>query len=542
MASPKKPAVKKSETGHHVHHVHMKRPISRWWIFYTWMFGIFTFVVIGGAVTFVMDPTIIGDVDAKLGANVVAGQVNSFCVESLFKADDMVERDGYVYKRIKGSIVPIDIYFDGNYPETLSQELINRITILVPTAQVTKVDIRKSGSKGFQFNSLPYLVFDSKAQDSALYKQFAGQLEKQKGKLLLSGALVAPGIRSVLAQPEGSGLRIGSSEAAVKVTMYSDFDCPSCKDFFLTWYDRFNTDYIRSGKVLFILKNITQNASSKTLDAAKAVRCIGEQGRFDEIEKRIFNAPTALTLNDMKQHVRDMKLGTKEFELCMMTTEISNQVARDTADAVKLGISQLPTFVVNNRILSGESSYENLKSLIDSELLTIRNAGPEQKQASNMSDEPQLGSGSELIEYYFDYECASCGQVTAALRDLVKADPSVTVVFRNFPLDTHPYSLKAAVAAECANREGKFFDYHDTLLMSQDNLTERSLEQYARGLGLAGDFTTCVRSDITLPEVRDDIQTGSSRGISTVPSYIINGAKYEGAKTLDDLKAILAGD
>lgn len=135
-----------------------------------------------------------------------------------------------------------------------------------------------------------------------------------------------------------------------------------------------------------------------------------------------------------------------------------------------------------------------------------------------------------LLEYG-DYQCSSCGDsylvVKEALRELGK---NLVFIFRNFPLtDIHPDAFDAALAAEAAALQNKFWEMYDLLFQNQARLSGDKLFAYAKELGLDMDrFEQDVQSHALTSKIEADIDSGLSIGVSGTPSFYINGEKYEG--------------
>jgi len=136
----------------------------------------------------------------------------------------------------------------------------------------------------------------------------------------------------------------------------------------------------------------------------------------------------------------------------------------------------------------------------------------------------------ELLEYG-DYQCSSCGDsylaVKEALRELGK---NVVFIFRNFPLtEIHPDAFDAALAAEAAALQNKFWEMYDLLYQNQANLTGQELLAYAKEIGLdMGRFEQDVQSQALSSKIEADMEGGLSSGVSGTPTFYINGEKYEG--------------
>jgi protein-disulfide isomerase/uncharacterized membrane protein len=145
------------------------------------------------------------------------------------------------------------------------------------------------------------------------------------------------------------------------------------------------------------------------------------------------------------------------------------------------------------------------------------------------------------IVEFSDFECGHCGAFHQSLDDVLhRMGSDVRVVFRHFPLDSacnpkvaasvHPSACLAAVAAECAADQGKFWQYHNVLFANQQELGRAFLIQYASRLGMdVARFTECLGSAAAQARVRDDAAEGARLGIDSTPTVFINGRKIKGA-------------
>jgi len=114
----------------------------------------------------------------------------------------------------------------------------------------------------------------------------------------------------------------------------------------------------------------------------------------------------------------------------------------------------------------------------------------------------------------------------------------IRFVFRDFPL--HENSGKAAEAADCANEQGKYWEYHDKLFSNQSALDVASLKSYASQLGLdVTAFDQCLDSNKHAQEVQKDEQDGGSYGVGGTPAFFINGELVSGALPFADFKAAI---
>jgi protein-disulfide isomerase len=105
-----------------------------------------------------------------------------------------------------------------------------------------------------------------------------------------------------------------------------------------------------------------------------------------------------------------------------------------------------------------------------------------------------------------------------------------------------PESVQAAEAAKCATDQGRFWDYHDKLFAEQraENsgaFSNDNLIRFATELGLDRDaFQTCLTSDKYRAEVLAERQAGMQQGVSSTPTLFVNGQKFEGVPSFDQLR------
>ena len=144
------------------------------------------------------------------------------------------------------------------------------------------------------------------------------------------------------------------------------------------------------------------------------------------------------------------------------------------------------------------------------------------------------------IVEFSDFECPACRQAFGDLRELVRSRPDVRLVFRHFPLDSqcnaqmqhqlHAEACKAAAAAECAGKLGRFWEYHDLLFENQKALDRESLFRYAREVGLdIPAFRACLDDPATMDRITADVATGAKLGIESTPTIFINGRRIQGS-------------
>jgi protein-disulfide isomerase len=145
-----------------------------------------------------------------------------------------------------------------------------------------------------------------------------------------------------------------------------------------------------------------------------------------------------------------------------------------------------------------------------------------------------------LVEYG-DYQCPSCGDAAPIVRKLQQHfGDKLRFVFRNFPLEMHPYAEHAAEAAEFAASHNKFWEMHDLLFKHQANLADAELLKLAKQLDLAPeDLTATLDSGKFAARVKADLESGEASGLEGTPTFYINGTRHEDSYDYETLSAAI---
>ena len=143
---------------------------------------------------------------------------------------------------------------------------------------------------------------------------------------------------------------------------------------------------------------------------------------------------------------------------------------------------------------------------------------------------------------YGDYECPYTRRSTWVVQALQQQlGDQLRFVYRNFPLtEIHPHALHAALAAEAAADQGKFWQMHDYLFHHQHTLEDADLAEHAEAVGLdMQQFTRDMTDRHTLARIEEDLESGARSGVQGTPTFFINGVLYLGSWEQEDLLAAL---
>ncbi len=144
-----------------------------------------------------------------------------------------------------------------------------------------------------------------------------------------------------------------------------------------------------------------------------------------------------------------------------------------------------------------------------------------------------LGQSSAQVSVveFSDFQCPFCGKLyndaEAGIKTNYINSGKVKFYYRDFPLSFHPNAMPAAIAARCANDQGKFWNMHDKLFVNQQAWVGLSdagatFKQYASDIGLdATKFATCYDGNQHLSEINADEAQGQQYGVQGTPGVFI---------------------
>jgi len=171
-----------------------------------------------------------------------------------------------------------------------------------------------------------------------------------------------------------------------------------------------------------------------------------------------------------------------------------------------------------------------------------------------VDDDPVLGqAGAKVTIIEFgDYQCPSCRMFWREVEPRLKKDYIDTgkakLVYRDFPIvQIHPDAPMAAMAADCAVDQGKYWQMHDKIFREQDKgedslvrFKAADLKKWAKAIGLdTAAFDECLDSARYRDEVAKDKADGDSVGIQGTPTFFVNGRVIGGAQPYPVFKKMI---
>jgi protein-disulfide isomerase len=165
--------------------------------------------------------------------------------------------------------------------------------------------------------------------------------------------------------------------------------------------------------------------------------------------------------------------------------------------------------------------------------------------AVSTDDDPRLGPDNALVTIveFSDFQCPYCQQSVSVLKEIRHMyGEKIRLVYRDYPGPNHPYAPQAAEAAQCAGEQGKFWEYHDLLFDRQSSGKGWDFVALAKEVGLQQEtFDTCLESGRFREEITKDLQDGLKLGITSTPTFFINGRPLVGAHPLATFQSLIDG-
>jgi len=156
---------------------------------------------------------------------------------------------------------------------------------------------------------------------------------------------------------------------------------------------------------------------------------------------------------------------------------------------------------------------------------------------------PTLGpNGAPVtIVEFTDYQCPFCHRAQATIDQVLSTYAGkVQLVHRDFPLEGHPQAFPAARASRCAGEQGKFWDYHRSLMRAPGPMDEADLQSRAASLKLdSAAFATCLASGRHDASIQESTEAGMKAGVDSTPAYFINGRLIIGARPFEAFKDVI---
>lgn len=193
------------------------------------------------------------------------------------------------------------------------------------------------------------------------------------------------GANPAVARPTVTDPRsLGRGDAPIVIIEYSDYQCPYCGQFHTNVLPRLQSEYIDTGKVRLIFRDLPLAMHRESLPAAIAAHCATEQGKFWAMNGALFANQRALGTELYERLAQTLSLDTDKFSTCVESPLSGKSVQMDVQDARRYGLNSTPSFILGrsdkgrveiHRTARGFVDYETFAREIDSLLTTTPASG-----------------------------------------------------------------------------------------------------------------------------------------------------------------------
>ncbi len=185
--------------------------------------------------------------------------------------------------------------------------------------------------------------------------------------------------------------------------------------------------------------------------------------------------------------------------------------------------------------------------------------GPQIIRNISLDDDPMKGNPDAEITIveFSDFQCPFCARFHTQTLPLIEQNyistGKVNFVYRDFPIQSiHPNAVPAAVASECADDQGKFWEMHDMIFKNQKNWQDLQIaesaslfREYAIEIGLNTDeFDSCMTTGKHLKEIQNDLNDARAYGVTGTPGFFVGNekigfTKIDGAQPFSSFQRVI---
>lgn len=180
-------------------------------------------------------------------------------------------------------------------------------------------------------------------------------------------------VKDLIKKVSPDAQRIGSNDAKVVIVAFEDFQCPYCKKFHDDTYGKLKSDYIDTGKVLFIHYDLAFLGPEST-SAGVASLCAAEQNKFWQYRDALYKNQVPqhnvgnFSDENLIKYAKNIGLDSNSFTVCLNSNKYNEELTKGRSFAESYGIGSTPTFVINGQMVKGARPYADFSTIINNEL------------------------------------------------------------------------------------------------------------------------------------------------------------------------------
>jgi protein-disulfide isomerase len=174
---------------------------------------------------------------------------------------------------------------------------------------------------------------------------------------------------------------LGDPQAPVTLVEFTDYECPYCNRFFKTIWPKLVEDYVDTGKMRVVIKDLPLSFHKNARKAAQAAHCAGEQDAFWPMRDTLYRNARKLDADNLPEYAKTLSLDLEAFSTCLDSDRHLEAIDADAAEAKKAKITGTPSFVVGKTtenfiegaLIVGAQPYSVFQSRITAALGSPKN-------------------------------------------------------------------------------------------------------------------------------------------------------------------------
>ncbi len=155
----------------------------------------------------------------------------------------------------------------------------------------------------------------------------------------------------------------GEANAPVTMIEVSDYGCSHCRDYNLTTESKIEDQYIKTGKVRYIVHSF--GFSPETQGVAAAALCAGDQGKFWEYHKTLFQNQGKWDPNSLSLYAQQVGIDVQAFAACVNSGKHVPDLNASSNAAQAAGVNATPSFFINGQMVSGALPFSCKPGALD---------------------------------------------------------------------------------------------------------------------------------------------------------------------------------
>lgn len=363
----------------------------------------------------------------------------------------------------------------------------------------------------------------------------------------------------------------GPEDAPITIVMFSDFECPYCREGLET-VERLEQEY--AGQIRFVYKAFPIDRHPNAMAAALMAHSAQAQGKFWPFHDLLFSQ-RGLDPKTLFAYAEEVGLDVDEVQRELQTLAYAVPVREDIRQARRLMVRSTPTFFVNGRRITGAQSLFEFRDVVNEELGFVDNwraqgvakgsiyehatkhgytelvfegqqdkLDPDKVYPVPVQDSPVRGPDDAplTVVVFGDFQCPYCARGYENLSELEKMyEGRLRVVYKHYPLPGHAAAIPAARASMAAGAQDKFWDFHDALYEREADIDAKTLDVIAEEIGLDVEaWRAALEAKTHDAQIKADIELGAKLRVDGTPTYFVNGRPVSGAQSVFEFRLLFA--